>query len=240
MLWKKSIQQLLSYWCGHSTWQLSVWECFSFLLCWIYFTCNAADISGAVNLQGWGFIFLSAYNKKLGLKYFRSRGGRPASSSLVAAGLNSFPPAAFLRLTANTSNGALHKSPALLIWNEVLQPFAQQIPSGSRKWESNCTIYLPMAGFHHTVPMEARASALSQNKHRFLFLAVKTWQVTFSLLNKNQWVVRFSKEAGSRCAEGEQPGKDIKFNKKTDVMLKVGKAEVQHKLTCPWTKHVRQ
>lgn len=39
----------------------------------------------------------------------------------------------------------------LLIWNEVLQPFVQLIPSGSGKQESNWTINLPMAGFHHRV-----------------------------------------------------------------------------------------
>lgn len=39
----------------------------------------------------------------------------------------------------------------LLIWNEVLQWFAQLIPSGSRKWGNNWTINLPMAGLHHRV-----------------------------------------------------------------------------------------
>lgn len=39
----------------------------------------------------------------------------------------------------------------LLIWNEALQPFVQLIPLERREYESNWTINLPMAGFHHGV-----------------------------------------------------------------------------------------
>lgn len=201
---KEKLQQLLSYWCGQSSRQPSVWERFSFLLSLLHLD----DISGPWTLRG-GWMFLSGHNNK----YFC--GGRPAGSSpAAAAGLNPFLPTAILRLTANTSNGVLRTSrrswfemkycSRLLSWSHQGAESGKVIVRSICQWQVSIT----------RVAAAARASALSQSKHRFLFLAVNSWRVSFSLLNNNQ---RFSKETQKRETAGidvnqERSGTKMKLN----------------------------
>lgn len=81
----------------------------------------------------------------------------------------------------------------LLTWNEVLQPFAQLIPSGSRKWESNWVINLPMAGFHHREADSAVCHSWIRLRH-WLWLHDKSFsfRIKINVIDKcsqSSWVL---------------------------------------------------